>query len=222
MSYDRLTIDTTIRPGPEDLPLRRARTLANEELRQRARLDEIEWLHANPLLWLRALIGIVKDVDKQLSMDGLDLKKIPGKKAGSPDHETYLKARQEIIDRKQVRIHFRGLASNRADEVASLCGPGPLIMAGAVIAGLETIAQMIEEDDPDAAAGMARSLARRLLKENRGEPAPDNRSAGPVTVKLAGMLPGTLIVCRACQRGKADPAADSSRCSRCGQLHRFS
>lgn len=217
-----LIIDTEIRPAPADLPLRSARGLADAELKMKARPHEIEWLHANPLLWLHALTIIMKDVENQIAKNDLDLKKLPKGADGSPARQAYVAARQDATEKKQARLHFRGLVMARRAEVASLCGPGPLVMAGWAAQCFDQLAMMIEDGDHAAAARFARATAARVVKENTGQAAPDNRHRGAVNVHAAAVRAGGReLICRACQVGRFNPVADEPRCTRCGQLHRL-
>lgn len=234
MATHDLIIDTDIGGEPPGTPLEYARRLTDAELRAGAAVDEIAWLHAHPLLWLRALTRTVADVELHIGKDRLRLKALRAQEmaagaergnAQPPPSAEYLALAAEVHERHGRRQHFLQKAARRLDDVQSLCGADvetPLI--GEVVGALAGIAEMAARGAPYTDIHRrALFWAARLERAHGGtQEVPDNSAAMPIRVTVYGLKPTTRLNCRVCYRGKLDPHAPAPhRCPRCRQQHEF-
>lgn len=147
-------------------PLIRARDYANRELKGRATDTEVTWLYEHPLLWLRALTSIRRDVQYHIAKDRAGLAQVRPRGVQTCPPE-YLVAKAEFDERTMVRTHVLQLVENRADEVKALLGPEPAVghvSIGELIGMFEEIAVMADEGDLAAAADKARYQAKRIAR----------------------------------------------------------
>ena len=153
-------------------PLAQARRYADMELHGAARPDQIRWLHEHPLLWLRALTGIKRDVESHIGNDRMSVSGMKPAPGGNPT--AWLAVKAELDGRTLRRQHFLIRVRARLDEVCSLLGSEPAAghwLIGEVVAVLTNIEAALEDDDVRAATDIAHHHAKRWaaqLREDRG------------------------------------------------------
>jgi hypothetical protein len=223
-----LIIDTPVGGEPPSSPRARAHVLADAELRARATVDEVAWLHAHPLLWLRVLRHFQSEVQEHIARERRAVKEFRREElarageAGQPSEE-YFRLAAEAARRNEGRMHFESKLKRRIADVEVLCGDQvDMPLAGEVVGALVAIAELAGRGKPYAdIQALALKWARRLEQAHGGtEQVPDNAQAAPVKISVYGLRAGTVLNCRTCHRGKVDPWGDApQRCPRCGQPH---
>lgn len=165
----------TIIESPEFIriaPLAQARRYADHELHGAATPGQIRWLHEHPLLWLRALTGVRRDVEHHIGQDRMSVSGMKPAPGGDPTEWMAVKA--ELDGRTLRRQHFLARVKVRLDEVCSLIGAEPAAghwLVGEVVAVLVTIEAALEDDDVRSATDIAHHHAKRWaaqLREDRG------------------------------------------------------
>lgn len=152
-------------------PLRTARRYVDAELRGTARPADIAWLHANPLMWLRALQHVARDVQNHTAKRRTNLAQLKPKPGEAPS-VAYIEAKQEFETQNVARLHFAALVERRIDEVKAVIAPGPVpfyVTLGDLIEAFTDIATLADENDLAAAADKAMFHAKRLKKIAKGE-----------------------------------------------------
>lgn len=139
-------------------PLRRARRYVDADLAGRASASELQWLHGNPVMWLRALECVQYDVEAHIAKNRRDLASLKPPGGRNPSQE-YLDAKAEVDRRSQGRIHFRRILETRKQEVVALLGTSRPVITGDMIEVLLRIASLIEEDDVVSARDFALAVA---------------------------------------------------------------
>lgn len=144
-------------------PLWNARRLADADLKQTITPAELSWLHANPLLWLRALVAIRTDIEAHITKDRLSLAALKPPSGTNPSPE-YLAAKHESARRTVSRMHVHSRVVNRLAEVKSIYGEElkNLLPLGDVIVAFTTIADLLKVDDLDQAAAIAEAWIKKL------------------------------------------------------------
>jgi hypothetical protein len=154
-----------------ELPLVTARRYADAELSRKATPDQLAWLHAHPLLWLRALTQVRRDVESHIAKARAGiahLKPVGGSTARREAMEAWLAARREVEAESLRRLHFRRLVDKRADEVKSLIGSNPFnLSVGDAVDIMLKLAELAREGDMEAVIDMATHLAKRWAKEGQ-------------------------------------------------------
>ncbi len=144
-------------------PLTTARRYVDQELLNRATTEQIEWLVANPYMWLRALIQVQADVKTHIAKRRNDLAELEPE-PGEPASRAYLAARRAFDRETTGRIHFARLVERRAEEVASVLGvePADRNLTSDFVHVLLRIAQLAADDDIEAVKDAALRCAERL------------------------------------------------------------
>lgn len=146
-------------------PLRIARNYTDLEIRQQATASQVQWLYDNPLLWLRALQQIKRDIDNHIAKDRTNLSHLkPGK--GETVSNDYLAAKRRHDQSTTGRLHFTRRVEARIEEVASLVNPLPMgrEMAGDTIKFLIKVVALAEDDDIEAVKRALLYQVERLSK----------------------------------------------------------
>lgn len=227
-------VATEVHGQPPESPLVRARALAGAELRQQAGVTDVAWLHAHPLLWLRALQQMATDTRAHIDRDQAALAaaqaadRADRTSAGRPHAEPAEAVRRlesEVRAKESARRHFLIKVKQRQAEVRALFAEradAPTV--GEVVQALVAIADLARRGETDNVADKALHWAGRL-EQAYGDAAvvvPDNSAADPVQVIIAGVTAKTKLNCRVCGKGKISPAAPAPhRCPRCHQQHEF-
>lgn len=133
----------------EEPPLTTARRYADYDLKKTAGPAETEWLHANPVLWLRALDLIVDEIGMSISTDNLGLSAVkpPSGLHASPE---YLAAKWEVDKKTHGRRHVQKIAHARRMEVRSLIGATNALdtaIAGDVVDEWAQVLRAAKKDD---------------------------------------------------------------------------
>lgn len=155
-------------------PMKTARRMAEADLGNRATAAEVQWLHANPLLWLRALVRIARDVENTIAKSHLALAALKPPAGVHPEPE-YLEAKRAIDDRTLGRLHFKNIVDRRIEEVKAILGPGPIdrLMLGDLVEVFVSISTLADAGDLESAADKALFWAKRLAgKPTKRQPAP--------------------------------------------------
>ncbi len=153
-------------------PLATARRYVDRSLRGANSPAEIAWLHANPLMWLRALQGVHRDIQYHVGKDRAHLERLKPKPGEQPS-PAYIDAKAELETRAAARLHVMQIAERRIAEVKALIGPGPLppyLTVGDLIEVFTDIAMLADGGDLAAAADKAMFHAKKLkaaAKEQR-------------------------------------------------------
>lgn len=123
-------------------PLLEARRHAEKELRGRATPGEVAQLHANPLLWMRALQAIRHKAETTTAKERRTLAHLKPTGSG-PASPAYLAAKAEFEQRIVSRLWFEELIVQRLRDINSLLGSKPIV--GWVTAGdmAETFARLV-------------------------------------------------------------------------------
>lgn len=154
-------------------PLKTARRYADMELKRQARPPEIEWLYAHPLMWLRALTRIGRDIENHIAKDRASIVHLKPKDGVAAGPE-YLTAKAAVDMRAGSRLHVAQLAKNRIEEVKAILGPEPAIgyvSIGHLIGLMLELAEMADEGDLAAASDKARFYAKEwAARAKRGQP----------------------------------------------------
>ena len=150
-------------------PLRTARRYADMDLKGAAQSGDIAWLHANPLMWLRALIRISRDIEVHIAKDRAGIAHLKPSGTGRTPPE-WLAAKAGHDARTKGRMHFQQIVKTRIEEVKAILGPEPatgFLSVGDLIEVMEEIAEMADEGDLAAAADKARYHARLWAKRTK-------------------------------------------------------
>lgn len=146
------------------------RRAAEAELSKKATASDVRLLHDHPLMWLRALSRICKEVDNHIAKDRLTL---AGHKPASGTHasDAYLMLKAEVDKRSLGRLHFKAILDRRIEDVKSIIGPDPLnrLTVGDMIDTLLAIIEDAYEGDFDAVNDRARFWVERLSEMEYGE-----------------------------------------------------
>ncbi len=154
----------------EETLLAKAKRYANDDLRGIATMDQMTWLRANPLLWLRGLSQMERIINNSIAKTRLDLARLkPG--LGEAASGEYLKLKAEVGETTQKRLHFKGKVEERMEEVKSILGPDKIdrVMVGDLIQAFLSISYSADTGELEAAADQAmfwaKALATRSSKE---------------------------------------------------------
>jgi hypothetical protein len=137
-----------------EMPLRTARRYVDAELGGKATPAQVRWLHEHPVLWLRALHQVKQDVQHHIAKDRNDLG-VSKPRAGERVSAEYLRAKEEHDRRSTGRIHFQRLVETRIAEVLTLVGGGRVHITGDLVNTMVRLAQLIDDDDVQAARDLA-------------------------------------------------------------------
>lgn len=144
-------------------PLRDARRCAAAELHGNATPSDVASLYAQPLLWLRALQRIRRDVETHIGKDRSSIAHLaPGQ--GENASSAYLEALNEVRARSAKRLHFKQIVETRIEEVKALLGPESAVgfmTVGDLIEIMSDISMLADEGDLAAAADKANFWAKR-------------------------------------------------------------
>lgn len=151
-----------------EAPLRQARRISDAELAGKATPSQVRWLHARPVLWLRALIQAELDVNAHIERSQGDLTNLKPPGGVAPSLE-YLAAKAERDRRHAPRLHFKRLLERRKAEVVTLLGTRRPVITGDLVDAVLRIAAFIDDDDVQSARDYALYLATRW-KEQLGGP----------------------------------------------------
>jgi hypothetical protein len=144
-------------------PLAKARDLAVLDIKKDISGTELQWLYANPILWLKALQQLKMSAQNGIAKDKLSLAPLKPKPGTHPNKE-YLDAKNELDQRMQGRLHFIGLVDTRLNDVLSILGPRPAyekISLGTVIGVFSVINTLIEEDDVEGAMDLIDHMIKK-------------------------------------------------------------
>lgn len=148
----------------EASPYKMARRYVDAELADRATAQQIAWLYEHPMLWLRALQAVVREVESHLAKSRASLARIKPP-PGTAENAEYMAAKNEVDTRSVSRIHVLNLAKGRVEEVKALLGPESAAMGhlsmGDLIAIMTDIAGLADEGDLANAADKAMFWARK-------------------------------------------------------------
>lgn len=142
-------------------PYNIARRAAPAEVKGYATTEDIDWLYAHPLLWLRALIALRRRVENHIAKDRLSM---TAHKPGSGANQAeWLRAKHRHDIRIRDRLHFLDLVKERIEEVKPSVGSerADRMIVGDVIADMLDLAQIADEGDLDGAREKARFLPGR-------------------------------------------------------------
>lgn len=147
-------------------PLREVRDACDADLLNTATASQVQLLYDNPLLWLKALTTVRRQIQNHIAKDRKHL--APRRPAaGETQSQEYLQAKFELDRRTAHRLHVIEKVDIRSQEVKALLGPGPLsrMMVGDVVEVLVDIAQLADGGDLESAADKAWFWAKRLTGE---------------------------------------------------------
>lgn len=147
-------------------PLITARRYAEKEIHGEATNGQIQWLHENILLWLRALVRIRQEVESHIAKDRIDLAPLKPPAGRHPD-QRYLDAKAECDKRTQKRLHFMQIVERRAEEVKAHLGSANRVMLGDIIEAFLDIEVLIQNEDHYDAASKASHWADMLAGNDR-------------------------------------------------------
>jgi hypothetical protein len=151
-----------------ELPLVTARRYADAELSRKATPDQLAWLHAHPLLWLRALTQVRRDVENHIAKARAGiahLKPAQGGPLAGEQMQAWSIARREVETESLRRLHFIRVVDKRKEEVKSLIGSNPFdLSVGDAVDIMLKLAELAREDDMEAVIDMATHLAKRWAK----------------------------------------------------------
>lgn len=102
-----------------------ARRYMDYEIKGEANPEEVEWLHAHPVEWLRALKSAKRETQMHLARDHVSLRSHPAKPTGAAsaeDHDEWASVRAEFAKRQTGRHTFLAKISDREQAVRSLIG----------------------------------------------------------------------------------------------------
>lgn len=151
-------------------PLRTARRYVDRSLRSASAPTEIAWLHANPIMWLRALQGIRNDINYHIGKDRAHLARLKPRPGEQPT-AAYTEAKAETDSRTASRLHVIQIVERQINEVKALIGPEPLppyVILGDLIAAFTDIAMLADAGDLAAAADKAMFHAKKLKRAAKG------------------------------------------------------
>lgn len=151
-------------------PLRTARRYVDRSLRNASAPAEIAWLHANPLMWLRALQGVHRDIQYHIGKDRAYVGRLKPKPGEQPS-PTYLEAKTEMETRSAARLHIFQIVERQIADVKALIGPGPLppyLTLGDLIEVFTDIAMLADAGDLVAAADKAMFHAKKIKRAAKG------------------------------------------------------
>lgn len=154
-------------------PLATARRLADRDLKRAATAADLAWLHAHPLMWLRALQCISREIENHIAKDRAGVAHLKPGAGHSPTRE-WLAAKAEVDARTGRRLHYQQLVQRRAEEVKAILGPEPAagyVSVGDLIALMTELSLMADEGDLAAAADKAMYWAKVWASKAR-RPAP--------------------------------------------------
>lgn len=144
-------------------PLREVREAADADIVHRATTQQVQLLYENPLLWLRALLQIRRQIQNHIAKDRRQLgarKPSPGEIATAE----YLAAKAGMDERTARRLHVIELVNGRLEDVKVILGPTPPdpMIVGDVIEAFTDIAQLADGGELESAADKAWHWAKRL------------------------------------------------------------
>lgn len=146
-------------------PLRTARSYAEKEVIDKALPTEIAWLYEHPILWLRALQQIRKEVQNHLCKARLNLNaKRTFPVMGAPPPE-YLEYKQQQAGLQLKQRHFLRLVERRLEDVTTLLGTDKPVSNADYVRALLSLAQLIDDEDVQAAHDLALDMADRITKQ---------------------------------------------------------
>lgn len=140
------------------------RALADAELTCTTTPEELIYLKENPLLWLRALTQILRDVETHIAEDKRRLVGLRPK-PGQPPSAAYLEKKSVLDQRAKRRIHFYNLVKRRISEVTVLLGDQSAVpLIGEVIHAMLRIETLADQGEYDSVAALARTCAEKWQK----------------------------------------------------------
>lgn len=147
-------------------PLVTARRYVDAELAGKVATAHLTWLHEHPLMWLRALIQVKKDVQTHIAKARADiahLKPTQGVSTTREQAHDWSIVRRRVETESLNRLHFIRIVEKRIDEVNALIGTEPFdrTTTGEAVNAMLTLAQLASEDDMEAVINMAHACARR-------------------------------------------------------------
>lgn len=143
-----------------------ARRWADREIRGEASPGELEWLHAHPVLWYRALHGMWLETNAHSLKLRADLEAMKGEREqygmASPE---YMRAKREYAKKQQGREHFKQKVARRKAEVVAMMGGGAIDkrITGDLVAALADIVWCIDDGDLESARRIATLWTGRLM-----------------------------------------------------------
>lgn len=152
---DHLSIET---------PYSTARRYVDAELRGDVTAAEMAWLHAHPMLWLRILTSIKREVENHIAKDKRSItesKPLPGE-----DNREWLRVRAQYDRRVTNRLHFNELVKGRIEQVKTLFSVESAVdrmLVGDVIADMVALADMADAGLLDAVARKSQFLAEKWV-----------------------------------------------------------
>lgn len=135
-------------------PLKIARDFATKELADRASPSEIAWLYEHRVLWLRALHQRRNNLDTAIAQARLSLAALRPALNAQPS-AAYLARKRQVDAENRGRLHFINQIKLRMDEVSTLCGVQRVFLNGDMVSTMVRLAQLIEDDDVQAAHDLA-------------------------------------------------------------------
>lgn len=138
----------TFRPNPAT-PLGRAYACMIEEMRGAIEHDEMVWLNANPVLWLRAIAMHRKLIKYRLDVKADQLQRLKPEPGDNPEL-VYLRARKDFRQWRVSQLRWLQLLDVRRQEVAASFGMeshGRLTTTSDLILTFVKIQEAVKHDD---------------------------------------------------------------------------
>ncbi len=147
-----------------DTPYNIARRYAEADLRADATTAETCWLHAHPLIWLRILTSIRREVETHIAKDKRSLSE--HKPAAYEDQSVWLRVKADYDSRARSRLHFLQKVKTRAEEVKSLISVEAAVdrmLVADVVEDLLDVAALAEQGDLDSIRQKSHALAAKWV-----------------------------------------------------------
>lgn len=149
-----------------EAPLRIARRFADADLIDKADSTQVGWLYAHPLLWYRALKQIETDIATHMGASRADLAKMRLENPfplGNPSEE-YRKRKDEIQLSERTRNHVRRIVQRKQEYVTTLINPDTVEIGGKLIGIMQTMADLLADDEVEQARDMALGYVKKWTK----------------------------------------------------------
>lgn|SRR5690349_6688614 len=143
--------------------IRTVRRAVEDDIGGRATPSQVRLLYDNPLLWLRVLRRISKEIENHIAKDRRSLVELRPP-AGSHASDEYLKAKNEVDERAKRRLHFKQIVDSRVEDAKCMISPDAVgtYMIGDLVDAFLAIAEDVQYEDLRSIDNRARYWAKKL------------------------------------------------------------
>lgn len=143
--------------------IKTVRRAAEVELSGKASSSDVQVLYDNPLMWLRALSMIRREINYHIAKDRLSLVEYKPV-AGTHASDEYLKMKAEVDERSRRRLHFQNIVEKRLEDAKSILGPNiaEQLIVGDLVLMLVDIVNDANHDDIEAIIDRANFWIKKL------------------------------------------------------------